>query len=82
MPHEMPSVLTRGLNLKKKYFSNFDLREKECNVHSINKRRMLQHKGTDPSNHKIFFFRDFQLMTSVLDYSYLLSGQDTNWFLV
>ena len=57
MPHEMPSVLPRGLNLKKKknYFSNFDLREKECNVHSINKGRMLQHKGSDPSNHKIFF---------------------------
>ena len=62
MPHEMPSVLTRGLNLKKKkLFSNFDLIDKECNVHSIDKGRMLQHKGSDAGNHKIFFLVHFNL---------------------
>ena len=57
MPHEMPSVLTHGLNFKKKkkLFSNFDLIDKECNVHSIDKGRMFQHKGSDAGNHKIFF---------------------------
>ena len=83
MLHEMPSVLTRGLNLKKKtkLFSNFDLRDKECNVHSTDKGRMLQHKGSDAGNHKIFFSA-FQPMTFVLNVSYLSSDQDTNWFLV